>query len=1116
MISDKSLARARITAKRASIVKLTAKFDQLKATGDNGAFQTSTPDMIVFEKPMKKPPPSGGDEEDLPDGAPALQSYPSLEPEVDPSNASISSRPSSLKVPAPSSSPTVDRSSVTSMDSVSDPMFLQAKKAARRASLKKTIAELTLLKAGALSSTGEDDDSITFHPEISLQDNPTTVNEETEGRKKKFLLDTIMSVSNIDDSRNSGASALRTNTVTSVETNNTTATFASNNTPPDVPNTKSVGDLSVMTTEDRKSSAAFLSEEDNGQPGNVPGRPLSDPPPLAPSIEDKSGVTVLDVVALIANGPPDLQANLEKTLKGITKDKDRLRSLMKENFLLHHDVISLDEQIKMLIKNRITVEEIAHNFSHLIHKEDDEERNTSTLSQEHQILYGQLFYELQHNPVYLVRAARCATGSTASNFTNTVLLSIFGDQYDNNEEHTLLVMLRDLLQMEVEGAKEIATFMRSNSCLTQMLSTYARRPGSINAIKELLAPILEEVIQRKDSLEVSPHKVYMELINTYEQETGSKSPLDRTVSEEVAAANTDVQETQRKRLEDIKSFVIRILSALEGGCDSILYGVRYLTRELNQLCESKWPKATKRQKAAIMGGFFFLRFVTPMVVTPDGNNVTGMKVGKMQRRNLTLIAKVLQNLSNGILFGNTGSGKEAFFKSLNPFIEEKFAVMDRIFDSLRDVEDLNSAMEMDQFLLINTVELTQRKTLKITYNEIMQTHDLIKTNFKSVIEKENTNDSLAKIIFMLGNPKKEVPRSENTTFSLTLDPLSLAERNSATGAIKNKGGPRLSVWDREVNARGRAVSKANEMAQLGLINRSSSASKSSIDDTTERHRETKLMLSSILAKLDLTEEEVKSNISKPTGKITLEDVLSYGVAKIQTFEDKGSSYNASLVLEINDVMNYIVGLRGSITEEEVDGGEGGGQPDDVDADLLQEVHDAYVQMNKAQIKVARNVTRLKEALGAIEKQHTELNDQIDTWKAYLENVKAQAMGDVTKKKKKEGGGGFLGLGKKKEPVKKDRVKHSYAELVKRNIIVRSEIPSPAQSSVYFTFRASPDVPGMFVVVASVRGFEAHRATLLLEDLLSEQERGKEELDLDNVTLNVNMLIHLLNTTFGVA
>lgn len=121
----------------------------------------------------------------------------------------------------------------------------------------------------------------------------------------------------------------------------------------------------------------------------------------------------------------------------------------------------------------------------------------------------------------------------------------------------------------------------------------------------------------------------------------------------------------------------RILTALEEGHNNILYGVRYLTRELNHMGENKWPNATARQKAAIMGGFFFLRFVTPIVVTPDGNNVTTLKVQKMQRRNLTLIAKVLQNLSNGILFGASGSGKEGFLKSLNPFIKEKFAVMDR-------------------------------------------------------------------------------------------------------------------------------------------------------------------------------------------------------------------------------------------------------------------------------------------------------------------------------------------------------------------------------------------------------------------------------------------------------
>ncbi len=148
-----------------------------------------------------------------------------------------------------------------------------------------------------------------------------------------------------------------------------------------------------------------------------------------------------------------------------------------------------------------------------------------------------------------------------------------------------------------------------------------------------------------------------------------------------------------------------------------------------------------------------------------------------------------------------------------------------------------------------------------------------------------------------------------------------------------------------------------------------------------------------------------------------------------------------------------------------------------------------------------------------------MNDQIDTWRAYLENVKAQAMGkSTTKAAKIEKAGSsrsLFGIGAKKAPPPQTSIKLSYADLVKKNVIVRSEIPSSAQSAVSFTFRLSPDVPGMFAVVVVFRGFEAHRTTLLLEDLLGEQERGRENLEMDNVTLNVNMLIHLLNTSFSI-
>ena len=226
-------------------------------------------------------------------------------------------------------------------------------------------------------------------------------------------------------------------------------------------------------------------------------------------------------------------------------------------------------------------------------------------------------------------------------------------------------------------------------------------------------------------------QVYMELINSYEQLTGEKSTLPKDLEQDQIAIHPEVMKAQRKRVKLIESFVSRILMALEAKFDKIMYGIRYLTRELRHLARAKWPGITTRQEGAIMGGVFFLRFITPIIVTPDGNNIVTSKVGKVQRRNLTLIAKVLQNLSNGVLFG----AKEEFFSSMNEFVGENFSRMDRIFSKIIDVEDVEDAMAMDQFLLINTVELTQEKTIKISFNEVMQMHTLIKENFKDIILK---------------------------------------------------------------------------------------------------------------------------------------------------------------------------------------------------------------------------------------------------------------------------------------------------------------------------------------------------------------------------------------------
>jgi hypothetical protein len=70
-----------------------------------------------------------------------------------------------------------------------------------------SLAELTLMKSGTSNDAMlENDSNITFHGETYNLGAAEPSNEDTEGRKKKFLLDTIMSGSNFDlEGRQSGA-----------------------------------------------------------------------------------------------------------------------------------------------------------------------------------------------------------------------------------------------------------------------------------------------------------------------------------------------------------------------------------------------------------------------------------------------------------------------------------------------------------------------------------------------------------------------------------------------------------------------------------------------------------------------------------------------------------------------------------------------------------------------------------------------------------------------------------------------------------------------------------------------------------------------------------------------
>jgi GTPase-activator protein for Ras-like GTPase len=58
-------------------------------------------------------------------------------------------------------------------------------------------------------------------------------------------------------------------------------------------------------------------------------------------------------------------------------------------------------------------------------------------------------------------------------------------------------------------------------------------------------------------------------------------------------------------------------------------------------------------KQLVVGGFLFLRFICPAVVTPHRYGLTKSAPSPKAGRTLVLISKLLQNLANGVEFDGT-------------------------------------------------------------------------------------------------------------------------------------------------------------------------------------------------------------------------------------------------------------------------------------------------------------------------------------------------------------------------------------------------------------------------------------------------------------------------------
>ncbi|ORY84722.1 putative ras GTPase-activating protein sar1, partial [Leucosporidium creatinivorum] len=467
--------------------------------------------------------------------------------------------------------------------------------------------------------------------------------------------------------------------------------------------------------------------------------------------------------SLAAEQDTEIEDELARAQKRLRDLKARISAQSKKNFVLERDVRYLDSRIALLIQNRMALDEREEVQEHL---QDVDEGQDSNLDDRRMQQYANLFFLLQSEPRHIASLCRLVSLSEIDTLLQTVMFTLYGNQYESREEHLLLTMFQSVLSAQFETATEFGSLLRANTPVSRMMTTYTRRGPGQGYLKNVLAERINSLVEHKDlNLEINPLKVSFEVLltrrgptNALESHRAPRGP-SKGVSPEVAAANPDVQNIIAPRLTMLMEIANSFLLTIMDSIDSVPYGIRWICKQIRSLTKRKYPEATDYAICSLIGGFFFLRFINPAIVTPQAYMLIDSlpASAKHPRRTLTLIAKMLQNLAN-----KPSYAKEAYMMSLNPFVDNNKTRMNVFLNSLCDVGDFYDTLEMDQYMALSKKDLQ----ISITMNELYNTQSLLVQHLDSLAR--NDKQHLRILLDELGPAPAQVPRKENRTVELPL------------------------------------------------------------------------------------------------------------------------------------------------------------------------------------------------------------------------------------------------------------------------------------------------------------------------------------------------------------
>ncbi|KAL2169826.1 hypothetical protein VTG60DRAFT_5567 [Thermothelomyces hinnuleus] len=446
---------------------------------------------------------------------------------------------------------------------------------------------------------------------------------------------------------------------------------------------------------------------------------------------------------------------------------ERLRKTVvqqvRQNEMLEQYIDQLDIKIALLVKNKITLDEVVrhqHNFgghaSNLLANSTMASVNQFDLkalnksSRKKLESYQQLFFALQTQPQYLARLFRRlreqGTAEKECKRIEHLMMGLFGYAQKRREEYYLLKLIGRSIREEVEACSSIQGYLRGNFFWPRLLHNYTRSPRDRKFLRDLLGPLIRNnIIEDPElDLESDPMQIYRSAINNEELRTGqpSRRPLD--IPRELAIKDPETKALFIDHLRDLREICDQFLAALEDLLPRMPYGLRFVCRQTFEALCQRFQAEPQGRLLQIVTHWLWKFYLQPAVTTPENVGVMDRQLSPLQKRNLGEVAKVLGQIASGRQFG----GENIYLQPLNAFVAESIDRLAELTQNLINVPDAESTFDIDEF---NDLYAKNKPTLYIKMSDIFAIHNLIATELPHL--SLSRDDMLREIMHDLGSAK---------------------------------------------------------------------------------------------------------------------------------------------------------------------------------------------------------------------------------------------------------------------------------------------------------------------------------------------------------------------------